>query len=258
VARDQEGNYSPPSANIAPALLVVGEPFTISDVHRNAAGDEVHFTAAGLASEDERLAIFWMGMGLEGFEGLPVFLGNGEHVLTGMDPHTEYNFAVVPQLACGSLPIYPMSFKSPAMPTAPGSPITNSPAQDLRELLTMGAIPIGIINQTLFLHQEPDAPDATITLYDLGGSGPASALDPSAPIFQPVVFVRVRGARRDFKGAYATAVAVRDALHGVHGTTLHGARYMEIAATGDIERLPVDENDRPFCVITFQITRTAA
>jgi hypothetical protein len=33
---------------------------------------------------------------------------------------------------------------------------------------------------------------------------------------------------------------------------------MEIAATGDIERLPVDENDRPLCVITFQITRTAA
>lgn len=76
--------------------------------------------------------------------------------------------------------------------------------------------------------------DRLVAIRSDGGPEPevyaASGLG-SAALHRPSVQVRVRGAAADTRDVvYATAVAVHDALHGLHGATLGGTDYLLVRA----------------------------
>lgn len=128
----------------------------------------------------------------------------------------------------------------------------NSPAQDVSTLLVAASLSL-TLGTNLFCFEEPDSPDACVTIYDTGGAEP----HPTYVYLKPTIQVRVRGAQMGSKwtAAYTLAEGIRDALHGVNNQTVGGTKYIQIFAQGDMFSLGADDNNRPVLTINFEIHR---
>lgn len=129
----------------------------------------------------------------------------------------------------------------------------NPSSVDLKDYLETSAAATGLVfNTDLFVSEEPNTPDAVVTLYDTAGEPPQAGFKYDKPYLQ----ARIRSPRQDSQAGYATAESVKDALHGLTNVTINGTRYIGIWAMGDIHQLEWDENDRTIFTINFRIHRT--
>jgi len=103
----------------------------------------------------------------------------------------------------------------------------------------------------IYVGREPSRPDQAITCFDTGGfdANPKWSQD------QSTVQVRIRGARGDYVGTHAKALAVKDELLGKANVTVGGVKYVGIWAVGDIIHIGYDENDRPLFTTNWRAVR---
>lgn len=131
----------------------------------------------------------------------------------------------------------------------------NPPSVDIKDLLVAAGLGVfgGTSGWAIYIGNEPDKPDTTITLYDLPGAEP----DYAAGIEYPAIQVRVRGAPAAYLAAYERARQVRDMLLSMHKTPLGGALYSAWMET-DVAHLDTDESQRPIFVATYRLMRSEA
>lgn len=105
----------------------------------------------------------------------------------------------------------------------------------------------GTVASTIFLTRTPDTPDATVTLYESAGTGPAHVFGASVyAIDHQRIRVVCRAARNDYPAARSKAEAVRAVLGAIRSTTLSGVDIMSVMATSEIYPMTRDGDDRPF------------
>ena len=113
--KNAQGFYGPDSDPVGEVMIGDGEPFVISRIRRNAAGDKVKFKLTGL-EDDYRLWVLWVGADEV---GLAAFAVNGELELppsnqSALDPAKDYAFTAVGQLPDGRWNFFgAINFKSP-------------------------------------------------------------------------------------------------------------------------------------------------
>jgi|TARA_R110000803_G_scaffold210841_1_gene284321 hypothetical protein len=93
----------------------------------------------------------------------------------------------------------------------------------------------------IYISQEPESPNTTITVYDVGGLTP----NPKFLLDEPSVQLRIRGAPDAYLAAYTKALDCKNALLGLTPQTLNGVNIRGILAIGDIAFLSYDEQRRP-------------
>lgn len=129
----------------------------------------------------------------------------------------------------------------------------NSPERDIRDYLA-GLSSLGLTTGTdLGDGEEPETPDAFVTVLDSGGEDGESAFTYDRPTIQ----VRSRGDKGGSKETnYSLIKSISDELHGLGNTTINDTRYIGIWRSGDIVSLGKDENKRWVHVANFRIHRT--
>lgn len=128
----------------------------------------------------------------------------------------------------------------------------NSPAVDISAMLILSSSATGLTEGTdLFIADEPELPNAVVTIYDTGGASP----QPGYTYLRPTVQVRIRGAKMDYATAYTLAETIRNVLHGFPNQNINGTKYIAIYGLGDIQNLGDDENGRPIFTVNFIIHR---
>lgn len=91
--------------------------------------------------------------------------------------------------------------------------------------------------------------DALVSVYDSGGQNPS----PKFLLEFPRIMCCVRGAARDYSGAYAKVRAVKDVLLGLDPQVISGDRWSGVTGVGDITFLKYDDRDRPLFTVNFRI-----
>ena len=129
----------------------------------------------------------------------------------------------------------------------------NAASEDLASVIDTSAIGLSL-GANLFVSQVPESPDECVALIDQGGFAPELNYVYEKPSLQVIV----RGARGPYPPAYALAKAVADALHGLHGQTISGTRYVLVYQESDIFSAGYDESHRPMLSVNFGIHRTDA
>lgn len=118
-----------------------------------------------------------------------------------------------------------------------------SPAVDLRTyLMDQGISPV-------FVGNEPDHPDVSVTLYDTGGFEP----EPDQDMWRPTLQVRTRS--RDYGEAYQMQEAIRDLLVLPASITVGSMEYFGIFMQSDIMSLGNDGNRRARLTANYRILR---
>ena len=129
----------------------------------------------------------------------------------------------------------------------------NPASVDLKTLLVSAGL--GTFGATsgwgIYISEQPDAPDTTITLWDTGGSDP----NPALALDQPTVMIWVRGPIKDYAAGYAKAMAVKNALLGIAAQTINSTPYGGATMRGDIAFLQYDEKSRPLFTLNFHLWR---
>lgn len=106
----------------------------------------------------------------------------------------------------------------------------------------------------IFIGNEPENLDTTITLYDTGGPKPETAQDRSVdPLKREGIQVRVRGT--GYKTAYTKIETVVDTIVGYGKFSVGTTRYKGIFRTSDILFLEQDDSDHYIWVVNFQAVR---
>lgn len=129
----------------------------------------------------------------------------------------------------------------------------NSPADDIATYLnSAGIATIGASSGwSLSVSFEPNTPDTSVAIYDIGGLQP----DAKWLIDWPQIQVRVRGGVNGYASAWAKAQQIKDALLGLAQVSIGGTLYVGIMIFGDINFIMYDEPNRPILTINFQIIR---
>lgn len=107
----------------------------------------------------------------------------------------------------------------------------------------------GTLGTDLFLGLMPDQPDNCIALFEYAGSPPDLHWNGEYPGLQ----VRVRN--KSYAMARSKIGEVMEKLHGLHGQTLSGTRYLLIKARGSPEVLKRDNNNRVELFVNFEIIK---
>lgn len=102
---------------------------------------------------------------------------------------------------------------------------------------------------SLHAAREPAHPNETVSVYDTEGRTP----DPDNGLYHPAVQVRVR--HRDYRTAYAKAVAIRDAMTALGGFTVGANRYVGAWPISEPSSLGYDEEDRARVVLTVNLLK---
>ncbi len=111
------------------------------------------------------------------------------------------------------------------------------------------------LGSNTFIGREPDAPDATVTLFDTPGRPPRRLYDPTIADQRPSVQVRVRD--RSYLAAYTLITAICAALHN-KAFTVDSTEYTAIYVSQPPALLDWDANGRCRWVATFDIQRQPA
>ena len=129
----------------------------------------------------------------------------------------------------------------------------NPPSEDIKDLLVSAGIGTFAASSGwgIYIAEEPESPDTTITLYDTQGEAP----DPAWLIDYPRFMVRVRGEEDSYLATYAKALAVRDELNGIAPQTVNSTPYVGIWAMTDVTFVEFDDNRRPVFTVNFRIVR---
>jgi hypothetical protein len=128
----------------------------------------------------------------------------------------------------------------------------NIASVDIKDFLV--AAGVGTFGTDLFVSEEPQDPDAVVTVYDTGGFDSEASYEYERPTVQ----VRIRGAKGGYIAAANKAIAIKAELHGKYSETINNARYIGIWMQGDILPLGDDEKGRPVLTVNFRIHRTSA
>jgi hypothetical protein len=120
-------------------------------------------------------------------------------------------------------------------------------AVSMKDILV--AAGVGTFATDLFVGKLPRTPDACVSVMQTGGkdSNPKWLLD------YPSMQVMVRGAKNDYQGAYAKAVAVKDALIGYPSQDVNGDRWVQVNQLGDLMSLGFDEEDRAMFSLNWSL-----
>lgn len=113
-------------------------------------------------------------------------------------------------------------------------------------LVTAG---VGVFGTNLFIGKMPRTPDAAVSIMQTGGR-PAN---PKWLLDYPSMQVMVRGAKNDYVGAQAKALAVKDALLGHPSQDVNGDRWVQFNMLGDIMLLGYDEEDRAMFSLNWSL-----
>jgi len=108
---------------------------------------------------------------------------------------------------------------------------------------------VGTVGTDLFLGQMPDKPDNCTVLFEYAGSPPDLHWKGEYPGLQ------VRARNTSYSLARTKIDSVVEALHGLHGQTLSGTKYLLIKAKGSPEILKRDENNRVELFVNFEIIK---
>ena len=126
----------------------------------------------------------------------------------------------------------------------------NSPATDLASLLATAAIGTfaGITGWSIYVNREPNDPDSTITLYDVGGTTIDGLCDTER---NDDFRIQVRVRNNSYTTAYQKALAVEAVLDVVAQETIDSTYYNVIYRIDLISSLGQDEKDRSILVQTY-------
>ena len=134
----------------------------------------------------------------------------------------------------------------------------NSPAYDIAALLATNNL--GAVGTSIFRTRMPDSPDELIFVSSTVSGAPEISTGSAGSRFnnidKPHVQVLIRANVNKNSTGYATAVSVKNLLHGIAPFTLNGSRYISILAISDIAELGVDAKLRPVFSINFRIERS--
>lgn len=132
----------------------------------------------------------------------------------------------------------------------------NAPSVDVKNKLEAdGVATFGATSGwAMYIGEEPDTPDQTVTLYDTTAGEP----NPKWLQDEPHVQIRVRGTRADYTGAYDKVYQIMDLLLGLPQQTLGGTVYVGIWALGDPHLLGYDDNRRPVFTLNLRMVREPA
>ncbi len=125
----------------------------------------------------------------------------------------------------------------------------NSQAFDIAGYLETNGV--GTEGTDIFVSQEPDDPNFSITIYDTGGISP----NPAYLRDEPTIQIRVRGDKNGYSTAWDKAQEIKDILLGADPVTLNGTEYVLFTQIGDILSLGYDENKRPLIISNWQLVR---
>ena len=127
-----------------------------------------------------------------------------------------------------------------------------SAAYDIRDMIV--AASSGLVKgASIFVGNEPETPNNTVTVFDTPGLPPASTLDKTEKYQRPSVQVRIRNV--NYQTGWTLANNIKDALHGRANETWGGTYYSLVEVAGDPAMLDYDHNDRPRFVININLQR---
>ena len=114
-----------------------------------------------------------------------------------------------------------------------------SPAYDIALILQDAGV--GIIGTDLFIGKQPDAPDASLTVFDVGGTSP----NPIWARDEPEFSILSRGSSDDYNGGWDKAKEIKDALLGLSDQTIGDAIYALFYLRTDTTFISYDSDNRP-------------
>ncbi len=133
----------------------------------------------------------------------------------------------------------------------------NAPSEDIKDILD-GDSALGLTFKTdLFVEEQIDKPNATITVRDSGGPQPQYHM-PVDTIFKPTVQIMARGTAGGYLVAHELLQDIRATLEALSNYTINGARYLGFWTDGDIISVGLDESKRPLLSLNLRMERTAA
>lgn len=129
----------------------------------------------------------------------------------------------------------------------------NAPSVDIKDMLEAESS-LGLTFATdLFIGQEPNTPDDTVTIFDTVGFPDQLTLDATEKYEYPSVQIRVRN--NDYIAGWNLINEIRDSLHGRGQETWNGTLYTVIIAMGGPALLDWDDSSRARFIINFNLQR---
>jgi hypothetical protein len=131
----------------------------------------------------------------------------------------------------------------------------NAASKDIALNILDGESSLGLTYATdLFYSRLPADPAVCVSVQDNVGSGPTLSLKQSTSNYHySSVNVQIRDIAYD--SGYETAQKIVELLHGLHGQTISGTKYLLIRSLDDVGLLYYDENDRPVFSVNFEVQR---
>ena len=246
VTVDPAGNYSAPSATTLPKIFEGGSTLSISGLHRNPAGDELHLTVAGLPTPGSDTMIF-VDRG-PGAITLEVFTGPGAKIITGLVPNQRYNCVAFAQNEGGQALVDPVTFW--ALPVAAPGTFEDFVKELAEDAATRWAL---IMGQTCFYNHEPDVVTADPIAVFIGTGGPTNRIDKAW--MDLTVQVRVLTPVRAYVAGKTLAEALYDTYHGgLHFSLPH----FEVAYSEAMQRVyAMGRDERGREVFNFNLSFSA-
>lgn len=123
--------------------------------------------------------------------------------------------------------------------------------QEIADHLVAHGLAEGATGWGLFQTALPAEPDRAVALFD----GPGLAPGGRHTVERPALQVRVRGVAGGYAEARAKIDAIWTLLHAFTGT-IGATAYSWILASGSVESLGYDGNERPELVANFDVMRS--
>jgi hypothetical protein len=122
-------------------------------------------------------------------------------------------------------------------------------------LSSLSTVTYGTLGTNLFDGVLPPSPDACVGILPYGGSPPELSWGAENPRIQVLVRGANAGASTDYSDARAKANSIFRALHLAKNITVSGRLYYCIKATGSVEFLENDQNNRPLFSVNFEVIK---
>ncbi len=123
---------------------------------------------------------------------------------------------------------------------------------------TLAPVGVAATTEDIFTEQQPDEPDALISVHRGPGLGSDYVMESAlAAIQKPGLQVRIRGAPRGHVALEARAEAVRDAMDSLVDFTIGSNRYMRAVRLGDLNQLAEDSKFRRMYTVNFVVWQVA-
>lgn len=112
----------------------------------------------------------------------------------------------------------------------------------------------GTLGTDLFMGEMQDTPDVCRAVYESPGTTPIETFGPAPwAVDRPRLRVVTRAGRDDYPTARDECQAIRVLLASVVDQTISGVYIARISATGYVEPLGKDSEDRPLFAADFQV-----